>query len=86
METGFLSFIPCDLMFIKIKLSVRKHNLFLLCYIYCSASFLSCSSARLFVVTQTVEPVLLILHTCQLYSVLCQSFSIRRAVVSLNGV
>ena len=28
METGFLSFILCDLLFIKIKLCVRKHNLY----------------------------------------------------------
>lgn len=47
METGFLSLILCDLLFIKIKLSVRKHNLFVLWYSYCSTSSLSCINARL---------------------------------------
>lgn len=47
METGFLSLILCDLLFIKIKLCVRKHNLFMLWYSYCSTSSLSCINARL---------------------------------------
>lgn len=47
METGFLSLIPCDLLFIKIKLCVRKHNLFLPWCGYCSTSPLSCISACL---------------------------------------
>lgn len=47
METGFLSLILCDLLFIKIKLCVRKHNLFMLRYSYCSTSSLSCINARL---------------------------------------
>lgn len=47
METGFLSLIPCDLLFIKIKLCVRKHNLFLPWCGCCSTSPLSCISACL---------------------------------------
>lgn len=47
METGFLSLIPCDLLFIKVKLCVRKHNWFPPWRGYCSTSPLSCISARL---------------------------------------
>lgn len=45
METGGLSFILCDLLFIKIKLCVRRHHLYVLRSGYCSTSSLSCISA-----------------------------------------
>lgn len=48
MERGFLSLIPCDLLFIKLKLCVRKHNLFPPWCGYCSTSPLSCISASQF--------------------------------------